>query len=411
MTDVPAATVVPEVTVVVVVHNAMPYLTACLDSLVAQSIRRRRGGLEVVAVDDGSTDDGPAELRRYADRHPGLFRLLARVDPGGAAAAGNRALALARGRHLFFLGAEDRLGDQALERLVALADRVGSDVVLGRMVGVNGRQVPQGIFEESRERVGFTDSALAWALSDAKLFRRSLVEQYGLRRREDLPAYSDRPFTLEACLRSGRISVLADYDCYYAVLRDEGEHVTARSGHEDRLRGIGAVLEVVERLAEPGPEREALCGRAFSWEIPRLLQSDFLTLAEPVQRRVCAGVGRLVDRHCEPAAFRELPVRDRLRLDLARRGRVAALRRLIRYQAAYWEPPMHRVVGQAEEAGQVGPGGQVVGQEPGGGVAAGERPSLPVKVWRGLVPAQVRRRLRRQPAWRGFVQRAYARWG
>lgn len=279
---------------------------------------------------------------------------------------------------------------------MALADRADSDVVLGRMVGVGGRQVPQGIFERSRDRVTFTDSSLAWALSDAKLFRRELIERYQLRKREDLPAYSDQPFTLEACLRSRRISVLADYDCYYAVLRDDSENTTVRSGHEDRLRGVGAMLAVAERLATPGAEREALRARAFSWEIPRLLTADFLALAEPVQRRICSGVGRLIELHCEEAALAELPARDRLRLDLARRGRVAALRRLIRYQEAYGDSPEPAVEGAEPLPVETGP--------------APDLP-VPVQLWRGLVPAQIRRRLYRQPGWRGFVERSYERWG
>jgi glycosyltransferase involved in cell wall biosynthesis len=385
----------PEVTVVVACYNAMPYLTACLDSLVGQSIRRQRpGALQVVAVDDGSTDGSGAELRRYEERHPELFTVLRQPNSGGPAAPGNKALAHAKGRFLFFLGADDWLGEEALERLVALADRAGSDVVLGRMVGVGGRQVPQGIFDRTRERVTFTDSALAWALSDTKLFRRELVERHGLRKREDLPAYSDQPFTLEACLRSRRISVLADYDCYYAVLRQDHGNVTVRSRHEDRLRGVAAMLEVAERLADPGPELAALRGRAFSWEIPRLLQTEFLTLAEPAQRRLCAGVARLIERHCPPPEFEKLAVRDRLRLDLARRGRVAALRRLIRYQAAYWESALPRTAGAAPAAAVPDP-----------------QLTLTVQLWRGLVPAQLRRQLRRAPAWRGLVERAYAKWG
>jgi glycosyltransferase involved in cell wall biosynthesis len=393
MTAAPAP---PEVSVVLACYDAMPYLTACLDSLVAQTLRRRGpGALEVVAVDDGSTDGSGAELRRYEERHPELFTVLAQPNSGGPAGPSNRALGRARGRFVFFLGADDWLGEEALERLVELADRAGSDVVLGRMVGVGGRQVPQGIFDRTRERIGLADSALAWALSDTKLFRRDLVERYGLRKREDLPVFSDMPFTLEACLRSRRVSVLADYDCYYAVLRADAGNVIVRSRQEDRLRGLAAILEVAERLAEPGPELAAVRGRILSWDLPRLLQTEFLTMEEAAQRRFCAAVGRLVEQHCPAADFQQLAVRDRLRLDLARRGRVAALRRLIRYQAAYWERPLPRVAGEEEPAAVADPG----------------PPTLPVQLWRGLVPAQLRRRLRRQAAWRGLVERAYAKWG
>ncbi len=292
-----------------------------------------------------------------------------------------------------------------MERLLALADRTSADVVLGRTAGAGGPPPPPALFERSRAQVGFAESALAWALSDAKLLRRALLERHGLRRREDLPVLSHWPFTLEVCLRAGRISVLAGHDGACAVRREDWAPVAVRSRHEDRLRALAAVLEVAGRLARPGAEREAIRARFFSWDVPGLLQADFLALDAAAQRRVCAGVGRLVELHCEEAALTQLPARDRLRLELARHGRVAALRRLIRYQAAYGESCEPAVAGQPQAAGEVGravvaPVAAVVPAVP-----------VPVQVWRGLVPAPVRRRLYRRPAWRGFVARSYARWG
>jgi len=64
----------PDVTVVVAVYNTMPYLTECLNSLAGQSIGRDR--LQVVAVNDGSTDGSGPELDRFAAKYPGTFTVL-----------------------------------------------------------------------------------------------------------------------------------------------------------------------------------------------------------------------------------------------------------------------------------------------------------------------------------------------
>ena len=64
----------PDVSVIVAVYNTMPYLTECLTSLVGQSIGA--GRMQIVAVDDGSTDRSGAELDRFAARHPGLFTVV-----------------------------------------------------------------------------------------------------------------------------------------------------------------------------------------------------------------------------------------------------------------------------------------------------------------------------------------------
>ena len=78
-----AAFPTPDVTVIIPVYNTMPYLTACLQSMVDQTIGADR--MEVVAVDDGSTDGSGEELERFAADHPGLFTVLHQENSGGPA--------------------------------------------------------------------------------------------------------------------------------------------------------------------------------------------------------------------------------------------------------------------------------------------------------------------------------------
>ncbi|WP_344343210.1 glycosyltransferase family 2 protein, partial [Kitasatospora putterlickiae] len=328
---------VPDVTVVIAVYNTMPYLTACLDSLVRQSIGHAR--MEVVAVDDGSTDGGGALLDAYAQRHPGLFQVVHQANSGGPAAPTNRGLALARGRYVLFLGADDWLGDEALERMVTAADTWESDVLIPKQVGVNGRLVPQGIFDATAASVGFEDSALAWALADTKLFRLDLVRRHNLARKEELKVYSDQPFTLAALLRARRISVLADYDHYFLVLREDRGNVTQRAGALDRIRGVAAVQWVAAELAEPGGQLDAIKARHFGWEVPQLLQTDLLALDAGVREEVCAGVGELVRRFAAHEVYHRLAVADRVRLELAAGGKHGALCELIAYEAEHGTPP------------------------------------------------------------------------
>ncbi|MET8702539.1 glycosyltransferase family 2 protein [Kitasatospora sp. NPDC004723] len=423
----------PDVTVVIAVYNTLPYLTACLDSLVRQSIGPAR--MEVVAVDDGSTDGGGELLDAYADRHPGLFTVVHQANSGGPAAPTNRGLALARGRYVFFLGADDWLGDEALERMVTAADAWESDVLIPKQVGVNGRLVPQGIFDATRASVGFEDSALAWALADTKLFRLDLVRRHNLARKEELKVYSDQPFTLAACLRARRISVLADDDHYFLVLREDRGNVTQRAGALDRIRGVAAVQWVAAELAAPGGQLDAIRARHFGWEVPQLLGEDFLALDAGLREEVCAGVGELVRRFAAHEVYHRLAPADRIRLEMAARGEYGALCELIAYEAEHGAPPVvtedgadgvrRRYAGYPAFRGGA-PGAAdalfllgeeaLVAPEPSDeaagppGEPAAPPPTLVQQLWRGAVPVRVRRRLRRHPAWRRLAN-AVARSG
>ncbi|WBB71765.1 glycosyltransferase [Micromonospora sp. WMMD1128] len=326
----------PDVTVVTAVYNTMPDLTTCLTSLVEQTIGLDR--LEVVAVDDGSTDGSAEELDRFAARYPGTVKVLHQPNSGGPAAPSNRGLEQATGRYVFFIGSDDHLGPEALERMVAAADRWGSDVLLGRLVGVNKRYVHQAIFATTQPDVDLFASALPFALSNTKLFRRELVEKYGLRFPEDMPVGSDQPFTLEACLRAGRISVLADYDYYYAVKRANSSNITYRSTHVARLGCAERIVAFVAAHIEPGERRDAVLLRHFTWEIAKLVQADFLKLDRTTQERVRTGVGRLVTEHLTERIRRALPVTTRVRLGVAAYGSLADLVAVIRQDVRHGLP-------------------------------------------------------------------------
>ncbi|SCG74673.1 glycosyltransferase family 2 protein [Micromonospora inositola] len=321
----------PDVSVVVPVYNTMPYLTRCLTSLVEQTIGLDR--MQIVAVDDGSTDRSGAELDRFARRYPGVFTVIHQANSGGPAGPCNRGLDAATGRYVFFVGADDHLGRDALRRLVEAADGWGSDVVLGKVVGVNSRHIYQDIFARTQPEVDLFDSPLPRSLANTKLFRRELLEQHGVRYLEDLPIGSDLPFTLEACYRARRISVLADYDFYYAVRRFSATNITYLSRHPERLRTVAATTAFVADLIPPGKQRDAILARRFDHEIAKLLEDDLLRLDRDTQQLVHDGIGRLVEAYLTEDIAAQLNAETRIRLALTRDGALDDLLAVIRQDA------------------------------------------------------------------------------
>jgi glycosyltransferase involved in cell wall biosynthesis len=137
----------PDVSVIIGAYEAMPYLVECLASVEAQTIGPER--IEVIAVDDGSTDGTGECLEEFADRAPMQVTVVRQENSGGPSGPRNVGLGKAAGRYVFFLDADDRLGPEALERMVAMADRAGTDVVLGRVEGVN-RSAPKSMCSGSK---------------------------------------------------------------------------------------------------------------------------------------------------------------------------------------------------------------------------------------------------------------------
>jgi hypothetical protein len=126
----------PPVSIVVATHNRRDWLRLAMDSVLDQDY----GDLELLVMDDGSTDDTPGLLRDYAHRHaPERFRFL-RHENMGQARTLNRGYELARGEVLGYLSDDDLLAPGAITRLVeALADpEVIGAYPCFRIIDVNG---------------------------------------------------------------------------------------------------------------------------------------------------------------------------------------------------------------------------------------------------------------------------------
>jgi CDP-glycerol glycerophosphotransferase len=251
----------PEISVVIPVHNAMPYLTECLDSVRHQTFGHDR--LEVVAVDDASSDGSGAELDRYAKVFGQLRVVHREVASGGPSTPRNEGLARAGGRYVFFLDADDVLGTDALRRMVAMAEEHGSELVVGRTVGLGGRSVTTRAFRHE-PRADLSRSEVIRSCAPHKLFRRTLLDRERLRFDTGFWYGEDQIFVTQAYLAAAGISVVGDYDCYYLRARADGGNLVDRwRGVEERVGHIERVMAIIaERAADPVVRRRML-GRNF----------------------------------------------------------------------------------------------------------------------------------------------------
>ena len=244
----------PRLSVVVPVYNVENYLADCLDSVLAQ----RFDGLEVILVDDGSTDGSTEIARAYADQHPG-WRLV-RTDNHGLGAARNRGVREATGEYLAFVDSDDLLPDGVYHVMAATLDESGSDFVVGSVQQlVDGRLVEPVFLRRGveRRRIGvracevppIVRNVFAWN----KMFRRSFYEQAGIRFPEGV-RYEDQPAMMRAYLSADRFDILRR-PVYTWRVRTDGSSITQGRARladlEDRLHTKQLTTDVVRELGDP----------------------------------------------------------------------------------------------------------------------------------------------------------------
>lgn len=114
----------PYVSVIVPVYNTKKYLAECLDSVCIQTYPQ----LEIIVVDDGSTDGSGVLLREYSQRD-NRIRVITQKNQG-LSAARNTGLEHSSGEYVVFLDSDDWIDDKTVDTAIQMITKTESDVVL-----------------------------------------------------------------------------------------------------------------------------------------------------------------------------------------------------------------------------------------------------------------------------------------
>ena len=128
-----------KVSVIIPVYNTEKFLRECLDSVINQTLK----DIEIICVDDGSTDDSLNILKEYAEKDERI-RVL-KNSHSGAGACRNKALQSANGEYLAFVDSDDFCELEFLEKMYNKAIRTSSDIVI---CAVNSYNTNTGIKEK-----------------------------------------------------------------------------------------------------------------------------------------------------------------------------------------------------------------------------------------------------------------------
>lgn len=318
------------VSVIVAVYNTGEHIEPLIDSLTRQTMPPAE--FEVVFVDDGSTDGTPARLDRLAALRPNVT-VVHEPNSGWPGRPRNVGMDAARGEYFFFADHDDWFGVEALQRLTAYADAHAADITIGRYAG-HHRGVAKALFTRDRPAATLAGDPLLDSLTPHKLFRGGFVREHGLRFPEGRRRLEDHVFVVEAYFRAQRISVLADYHCYFHIGRPDAGNAGFRPiDPASYYRYVREVVDIIVRNTEPGPLRDRCLRRPLRQELLGRLDGAAYLAADPQYQREVFDEARQLALDLIPAgADTGLSPPQRVRAALLRAGRFDDQLAYVRHQ-------------------------------------------------------------------------------
>lgn len=294
----------PKVSVVVPVYNVSAYLRECMDSLVRQTLRE----IEIICVNDGSTDNSPEILREYAEADSRV--ILIDQENGGYGKAMNAGIDRAAGEYLGIVEPDDYVRLTMFEDLYRVAEENSLDLVKADYdrftTGENGetrtfrrthlspRETDYGrVFRPAEEKESFFFVMNTWA----GIYRLSFLREHGIRHHETPGAsFQDNGFWFQTFLYAERAMILNTP--YYRVRRDNPNSSVKNPG---KVYAMNREYDYIRELLEKDPavwedmkqvywrQRILNCGATLNRIAPELRDGYLDSVSEEIRAAVSAG--------------------------------------------------------------------------------------------------------------------------
>ena len=218
----------PFITIVIPVYNVEPYLRRCLDSIVNQTMQ----DIQIICVNDGSTDGSLGILEEYTERDKRFF--IVNQENQGGGSARNAAFPHIRGKYTIFCDPDDWVHLQLCEKLFAQAEETHADMVYYHFTSTAPYQHYSQPFNQSLPKIRTTPEEkqefFAYTGAVSKLWRTDFLLDHDLKCCEGKRPHNDTLQNWKGVIYAERIAYL-DESLYYYFIRNDSYQQNKSNKH------------------------------------------------------------------------------------------------------------------------------------------------------------------------------------
>ncbi len=324
-----------DISVIVPVYNVEEYLEECLDSL----LRQGNVNLEVIMIDDGSTDGSSDITRRYEEEFDNFH--LHRIPNGGLGHARNYAVPFAVGKYITFLDSDDIIPDETYEKMFLLAEQNGSDLTICNFM----RYTPQKTWSSGLQYKAFHNiepvthikehSNLIYdTTSCGKLILRSFYLKYDFCFPENV-LYEDIPFSIRAHYLANRVSVLMECGYLWRVREGVSKSISQNTSNIENLYSRIKIMKILDDFFEKEVKEPWLVKKKQIRNLDLDLML-FVNVCQRIPKEQALENIRLIKEYIDEAipkeAFDDLKIIDQQKYEYIRNENLPGLLRVLEYE-------------------------------------------------------------------------------
>ncbi|KEK25453.1 glycosyltransferase [Bacillus gaemokensis] len=320
-----------KLSVVITNYNKEQYLEQCLESVISQTLKN----IEIIVVDDGSTDNSRKVLQQYQKQHEHLTIYMQKN--AGVSVARNVGLQHAKGEYVTFLDADDYVNKMAYEQLYELANQKGADIAIANITCFNEyRHWPlsymKKVFDKKlpviRHITTHSELHLTPSASN-KIFKRELCRQHNILFDEDLQVGEDLLFTQQSFLTAKRIIVKDIPFLNYRVI-NSGENLSKKTSISffQQLVTLQKKLENLYKKHQKKSYIQFIERRQWKFFLDSIILKCPFFSKEQISQVIQLGNEFLLNL-CDPNVTENLNVRDQLVTEMIKQDDCAALEQLL----------------------------------------------------------------------------------
>jgi glycosyltransferase involved in cell wall biosynthesis len=260
----------PEISVIVPIYNTEKFLKECLNSIINQTFK----DIEIICINDGSTDNSLKILNTYAKRDKRIKVINQKNE--GLSVARNNGMNVAKGKYICFIDSDDWADKNYCKKLYTTAEKFNSDFVMGE-----SQVYSEKTKKIKKEWVGtiylpkeLTNKSFNWKIVKkdffdlpitawGKIYNSEFLRKNKIRFPERV-LYEDTPFYVECLIHAKKINILKKNLYFYR--KESGKSIMDQRGMEVLSNGL-KICSIVEKILKKNNLYKTLEKEFLNWKL------------------------------------------------------------------------------------------------------------------------------------------------